>query len=49
MLAGNTAELKQFLRAMEDWMLGSGLRYRHMINNGTQTYVIQHDIGKNAA
>ena len=49
MLAGNIAELKQPLRAMEDWMLGSGLRYRHMINNGAQTYVIQHDMGRKAA
>ena len=49
MLAGNIAELKQPLRAMEDWMLGSGLRYRHMINNGAQTYVIQYDMGRKAA
>ena len=50
MITGNTAELKQFLRAMEGWMLGSGFHYRHMTNNdGIQTYVIQHDMGKNAA
>jgi hypothetical protein len=52
MLTGNTTELDQFLRAMEGFfMLRSGLRYRHMINNNNriQTYVIQHDMGKNAA
>jgi hypothetical protein len=49
MITGNTAEIDRFLRAMEGWLLGSGLRYRHMTNNGIQTYVIQHDMGKNAA
>lgn len=48
MITGNT-ELDRFLRAMEGWMSGSGLRYRHMINQGVQTYVVQHDTGKNAA
>jgi hypothetical protein len=48
MITGNF-ELEGFLRAMEGWMLGSGHRYRHMIDNGIQTYVIQHDMGKNAA
>ena len=49
MLTGNTG-LPQFLRAMEGWMQGSGLPYRHLINNnGVQMYVIQHDMGKNAA
>jgi hypothetical protein len=49
MITGNTTELDTFLRAMEGWMFGSGLRYRHMINNGIQMYVIQHEMGKNAA
>ena len=49
MLTGNTG-IAQFLRAMEGWMQGSGLPYRHVINNdGVQMYVIQHDMGKNAA
>ena len=30
-------------------MSGSGLHYTHMTNNGIQTFVIQHDMGKNAA
>jgi hypothetical protein len=49
MLTGNKLELDRFLRAMEGWMLGSGFRYRHTTNNGIQTYVIQHNVGKNAA
>jgi hypothetical protein len=48
MIAGNTAELDRFLRAMEGHMFGSRFRYRHMTNNGIQTYVIQYDMGKNA-
>ena len=48
MLTSNTG-LVQFLRAMEGWMQGSGLPYRHVINsNGAQMYVIQHGMGKNA-
>jgi hypothetical protein len=48
MLTGNI-ELDRFLRAMEGMMLESGLLYRHVTNNGIQTYVIQHNVGKNAA
>jgi hypothetical protein len=48
MITGNT-ELNRFLRAMEGGMSGSGLHYRHFINQGVQTYVVQHDTGKNAA
>ncbi|HZD36884.1 MAG TPA: hypothetical protein VE130_16885 [Nitrososphaeraceae archaeon] len=48
MITGNT-ELDRFLRAMEGWISGSGLRYRHLINQGMHTYVVQHDTGKNAA
>jgi hypothetical protein len=49
MITGNTG-LTQFLRAMEGWMQGSGLPYRHRIDNsGVQMYVIQHGMGKNAA
>lgn len=48
MLTGDT-KLDRFLKMMEGWMFGSGLRYRHMTNNGIHTYVIQHDMGKNAA
>ena len=40
MLTGKS-DLDQFLLAMEAWMLGLGFRYRHMTNNGVQTYVIQ--------
>jgi len=42
-------ELNRFLTAMEGWMSGSGLRYRHVTNQDMQSYVIQHDTGKNAA
>jgi hypothetical protein len=48
MLTGNT-ELDRFLRVYEAWMLGSGFRFRHMTNNGIQTYIIHHNVGKNAA
>src|SRR5437870_921710 len=44
MLTG-TIELDRFLRAMEGMMLASGLLYRHVTNNGIQTYVIQHNVG----
>ena len=37
MISGDTAGLAQFLRGMEGHMLGSGFRYRHMINKGNQT------------
>ena len=48
MITGNSG-LDQFLTAMEGWMSGSGLRYRHTTNNGIQTFVIHHDMGKNTA
>ena len=44
MIAGG-AELEQFLRAMEGWLLGSGFPYRHITNNEVETYVIQHNMG----
>jgi hypothetical protein len=37
MITGDTAGLAQFLRGMEGHTLGSGFRYRHMINKGNQT------------
>lgn len=48
MIAGDT-DLDRFLKAMEGWLSGSGLRYRQAANYGTRSYVIQHDAGKNAA
>jgi len=45
----NNTKLDRFLRAMEGWMSGAGLRYRHVINQGVQTYVVRHDTGKNTA
>jgi hypothetical protein len=48
MIAGDT-DLERFLKAMEGWLSGSGLRYRQVVKNGTRSYVIQHDAGKNAA
>jgi len=48
MMTGDTG-LERFLRAMEGWMSGSGLRYRYIADNGTRVYVVQHDTGKNAA
>ena len=49
MLTGNNG-FDQFIRAMEGWVSGSGLHYRHTTtNDGIQTFVIQHDMGKNAA
>ncbi|HKI08517.1 MAG TPA: hypothetical protein VKA09_08995 [Nitrososphaeraceae archaeon] len=48
MLTGDT-ELDQFLKAVEGWMWGSGFPYRHVTNNGIETYVIQHNMGNNTA
>ena len=46
MLTGGI-DLQRFLGAIEGFMSASGLRYRHETDDGIQTYIVQHDMGKN--
>lgn len=48
MITGS-ADLPLFLKSLEGWMSGSGIHFRSVKNKETEMYIIQHELGQNAA